>query len=258
MHKIDLNCDLAESFGNYTIGNDQEILKYISSANVACGFHASDPTVMAKTVELAALQKVSVGAHPGFYDLMGFGRRDMQITSQEAADYVLYQIGALFAFCRSAKIHLCHIKLHGAFYNRAEKDLSMSVSVCKAVSAFDKDLIVLSRYGGKMREAALTCGLLHANEVFADRAYNADGSLVSRNQKGALIANEDAASARIVRMIKENKVTTLNGKDIPIQADSVCVHGDGSKALALVQKIRKECEKQQISIVPLQEVLTKN
>ncbi|AND84633.1 5-oxoprolinase subunit PxpA [Clostridium tyrobutyricum] len=251
MYKVDLNCDLGESFGNYKIGLDEEVIPYISSANIACGFHASDPVVMDKTVALAKKYKVSVGAHPGLADLVGFGRRKMDISYKEAKLIVQYQIGALKAFCTSHGIKMNHVKLHGALYNMAAKDLELSLSICKGIYEIDPNLILLALSGSRMIDAAKQTGLKSASEVFADRAYNDDGSLVQRSKPGAVITDEDTAIKRVIRMVKKGKVRSINGKDIFMKADSVCVHGDGVKALQFVKKINEAFHKEDIEISSL-------
>ena len=235
MFFVDLNSDLGESFGNYTIGMDEEILKYVSSANVACGWHAGDPMVMEKTVALAK----AVGAHPGFPDLMGFGRRNMAVTPEEAKAYVKYQLGALSAFTKSHGMTIQHVKPHGAIYNMAAVDEKLARAMCEAVYEVDPDIIFMGLAGSKMISAAEAVGLRAASEVFADRAYNDDGTLVSRKLPGAMIKDEELAIKRVVRMVKEGKVTSINGNDIAIKADSICVHGDNPKALAFVKNIRE-------------------
>lgn len=251
MYRVDLNSDLGESFGRYTIGMDAKIIPLISSANIACGYHAGDPVVMEKTVAAAKEAGVHVGAHPGFPDLMGFGRRNMSVTPAEAKAYVLYQLGALEAFCKAKGMKLQHVKPHGALYNMAAKDSQLSRAICEAIYEYDKELIVMALSGGELIRAAKATGLRSASEVFADRAYEEDGTLVDRRKEGAMITNEDEAIARVIRMIKEKKVTAITGNDISIQADSVCVHGDGEKALAFVEKIRKELIKETIEICSL-------
>ena len=253
--KIDLNCDLGESFGAYKLGLDDQVLPYISSANVACGFHASDPVVMDKTVALAKDAGVAVGAHPGYPDLQGFGRRNMTIPPREVKAMVMYQIGALQAFCTAHGLKLQHVKPHGALYNMAGKDEALDMAVCEAIQAVDDSLILLGLSGSKMLEAADKIGLRSAREVFADRAYEEDGSLVARTKPGAMITDEDEAVERVIRMIREGRVTAVTGKDIPIRADSVCVHGDSPKALAFVQKIRAALTAEQIQIVPLRDIV---
>ena len=253
MYTVDLNSDLGESFGRYTIGNDDKIIPLISSANVACGYHASDPVVMGKTIAMAKEAGIRVGAHPGFPDLMGFGRRNMNVTPAEAKAYVLYQLGALDAFCRVNGVKMQHVKPHGALYNMAAKDYTLSTAICEAIKEFDSNLIVLALSGGQLAKAAQDMGLRTAMEVFADCGYEEDGTLVDRHKEGAMITDENEAIARVIRMVKEKKVTAVTGKDIPIQADSICVHGDGAKALAFVEKIREAFEKEGIQISPLDE-----
>ena len=194
--KIDLNCDLGESFGNYKIGMDEEVIKYISSANIACGFHASDPLVMAKTVSLAKENGVSIGAHPGYPDLVGFGRRNMSLTPAEITAIIVYQIGALSAFCSANGMKLKHVKPHGALYNMAAKDPAIAMAICEGIYSVDKQLILLAPSFSQMAKAAHSLGLPTASEVFADRAYEEDGSLVARSKPGAMITNEEEAILR--------------------------------------------------------------
>lgn len=255
MYRVDLNSDLGESFGRYTLGMDDKVIPLITSANVACGFHASDPVVMEKTIAMAAEAGIRVGAHPGYPDLMGFGRRNMKISPAEAKAYTLYQIGALDAFCKAKGLKLQHVKPHGAFYNMAAKDYELSKGICEAIAAYDKNLIVLALSGGELARAAADMGLRTALEVFADRAYEEDGTLVDRRKEGAMVTDEDVAIARVVRMVKEQKVTAITGRDIPIRADSICVHGDGVKALAFVEKIRKTFEAEGIEICCLDQLV---
>ncbi len=248
MYFVDLNSDLGESFGNYTIGMDEEILKFVSSANVACGWHAGDPMVMEKTVALAKEFGTAVGAHPGFPDLMGFGRRNMAVTPEEAKAYVKYQLGALQAFAKAHGVKIQHVKPHGALYNMAAVDEKLAKAMCEAVYEVDKDIIFMGLAGSKMITAAEETGLKAASEVFADRAYNDDGTLVSRKLPGAVIKDKDLAIQRVVRMVKEGKVESINGKDIDIKADSICVHGDNPKALEFVKNIRETLEKEGVTI----------
>ncbi len=255
MYRVDLNCDLGESFGRYTIGSDEQVIPLITSANVACGYHASDPVVMDQTIKMAKEAGIQVGAHPGFPDLMGFGRRNMVVSPEEARDYVLYQLGALSAFTRVHGMRIQHVKPHGALYNMAAKDYELSKAICEGIKAFDDKLIVLALSGGELARAAKDLGLPTALEVFADRAYEEDGSLVNRRKPGAVITDEQEAITRVVRMVKEGKVTAITGKDIPIKADSICVHGDGVKALAFVQKIREKLTAEGVEIAPLTEIV---
>lgn len=254
-YKVDLNSDLGESFGNYKLGMDADIIPLVSSANVACGYHASDPLVMNRTISMAKEAGIHVGAHPGFPDLMGFGRRNMDVSPAEVKAYTLYQLGALDAFCKTQGIKMQHVKPHGAMYNMAGKDYKLSKAICEAIYEYDKELIVMALSGGELVHAAEDMGLKVAREVFADRAYEEDGSLVNRRKEGAMITDEDVAIERVVRMIKEQKVTAITGKDIPIKADSICVHGDGVKALAFVKKIREILTAEGIEIAPLVDIL---
>jgi UPF0271 protein len=255
MYRVDLNSDLGESFGRYTLGMDDKIIPLITSANVACGYHASDPVVMDKTIKMAKEAGIRVGAHPGFPDLMGFGRRNMTIAPEEAKAYTLYQLGALDAFCKAHGVTMQHVKPHGAFYNMAAKDYELSKAICEAIASYDSNLIVMALCGGELLHAAKDLGLRAASEVFADRGYEEDGTLVNRRKEGAMITDEDVAIARVIRMIKEGKVTAVTGKDIDIQADSVCVHGDGAKALAFVEKIRAALTQEGIEICSLDKIL---
>lgn len=255
MYRVDLNSDLGESFGRYTLGMDDKIIPLITSANVACGYHASDPVVMEKTVAMAKAAGIRVGAHPGFPDLMGFGRRNMAVTPQEAKAYVMYQLGALDAFCWANGMKMQHVKPHGALYNMAAKDYELAKAICQAIAEFDKNLIVLALSGGELAHAAQDMGLHTALEVFADRAYEEDGTLVNRRKEGAMITDEDEAIRRVIRMVKEQKVQAITGKDISIQADSVCVHGDGEKALAFVARIREALMREGITICPLDQIV---
>jgi UPF0271 protein len=255
MYRVDLNSDLGESFGRYTLGMDDKIIPLITSANVACGYHASDPVVMDKTIKMAKEAGIRVGAHPGFPDLMGFGRRNMNITPAEAKAYTLYQLGALDAFCKAHGVTMQHVKPHGAFYNMAAKDYELSKAICEAIASYDSNLIVMALCGGELLRAAKDLGLRAASEVFADRGYEEDGTLVDRRKEGAMITDEDVAIARVIRMVKEGKVTAVTGKDIDIQADSVCVHGDGAKALAFVEKIRNALTQEGIEICSLDEIV---
>lgn len=252
--KIDLNCDLGESFGAYTMGLDDQVLPFISSANVACGFHASDPVVMARTVSMAKQAGVAVGAHPGYPDLQGFGRRNMTVPPKEVKAMVQYQIGALQAFCTANGLKLQHVKPHGAMYNMAGKDPELAMAICRGIQEVDPSLILLGLSGSAMLTAAQQLGLRCAKEVFADRAYEEDGSLVARTKPGAMITDEDEAVKRVIRMVRQGVVTAVTGKDIPIQVDSVCVHGDSPKALDFVRKIRAALSAEGIRIVPLGEI----
>lgn len=248
MKRVDLNCDLGESFGRYTLGLDEQVIPLISSANIACGYHASDPLIMEKTVRLAKKYGVSVGAHTGFPDLMGFGRRNMSVSAAEAKAYTKYQIGALLGFCKAEGVKLRHVKPHGAFYNMAAKDYVLAKAVCEGIREIDPSVKLLGLSGSELIHAAKDTGLAFGQEVFADRAYEEDGTLVNRKKPGAMITDEEEAIRRVIKMVQEGKVTSVTGKEISIQADSVCVHGDGEKALAFVQKIREALDREGILI----------
>lgn len=253
MYKIDLNSDLGESFGHYTIGNDERIIPLVSSANVACGFHASDPMVMMETITRMKTAGGQIGAHPGFPDLMGFGRRNMALSADEAKAYTQYQVSALMGMCSAQGIGIQHVKPHGAFYNMAAQDYELSKAICQAVKELDSNIIIMGLSGSKTVQAARDMGMRTAEEVFADRAYEEDGSLVNRRKEGAMIHDEEEAIERVVRMIKEGKVKAITGKDIELHPNSVCVHGDGEKALLFVQKIRETLLREGIEICPLKD-----
>ena len=251
MNKVDLNCDLGESFGNYKLGLDEEVIKYISSANIACGFHASDPLVMEKTVAMAKENGVAIGAHPGYPDLVGFGRRNMNISPKEVKAMVIYQIGALAAFCKAGGLSLQHVKPHGGMYNMAGKDAAWAEAICEAIYDVDPGYILLAPGNGEMSKAAARIGLKCAREVFADRAYEEDGSLVARSKPGAVITDENVAIERVVSMVKYGKVTAITGKEIAVEAESICVHGDGVKAVEFVKKIKERLSAEGIAIAPM-------
>jgi len=255
MYKIDLNSDLGEGYGAYRMGNDDKIIPQITSANIACGFHAGDPQIMSKTVALCKERGVGAGAHPGFPDLAGFGRRNLAMSAQEVKAAILYQIGALHAFCAAQGISLSHVKPHGALYNMAAKDAVLARAICEAVQAFDDKLILLALAGSQMEKAAKELGVPFASEVFADRAYEDDGTLVARTKPGAMITDEEEAVARVIRMVKEHRVRSVNGTELAITPHSVCVHGDSEKALLFVEKIRTAFAEEGIAICPLREMI---
>lgn len=255
MYKVDLNADLGESFGAYTIGMDADVLTYITSANVACGFHAGDPLVMEKTVKLAAERGTAVGAHPGYPDLMGFGRRNLKVKPEEAKAYIKYQVGALMAFTKAQGIKMQHVKPHGAFYNMAAVDEKLATAICEGIYEVDPSLILLGLAGSAHIRAAKAVGLRAASEVFADRAYMEDGTLVPRTMPGAMVHDRELAIARTVRMVKEGCVEAITGKIIPIQADSICVHGDNPDAIGFVNKIRDTLIAEGVTIACIADVL---
>lgn len=253
--KIDLNCDLGESYGAYTIGNDSAVIPLINSANIACGWHAGDPVVMSKTISAASNAKIAIGAHPGYPDLLGFGRRNMQVSPDDIKTYIIYQVGALNAFCKTAGVSMQHVKPHGAMYNMAAKDEKLACAICEGIASVDENLILLGLSGSCMKDAANKTGIKFASEVFADRAYEDDGSLVARSKPGAVITDEKIAVARVVEMAKNGTVTSISGQKIKIDAQSVCVHGDNAHALEFVRKIRNALAAENIITAPISEVL---
>ena len=248
MFKVDLNCDLGESFGRYRLGEQEEILKYVTSANVACGFHAGDPTVMRETVELAIANGVQIGAHPGLPDLNGFGRREMNITPQEAYDMVVYQIGALQGFLTTKGVKMQHVKPHGALYNMASVNRPIADAIAKAVYDVSPQLILFGLASSELTAAGEAIGLQTVHEVFADRTYQADGTLTSRKQDNALITDETVAIAQIVKMVKEGSVTSVQWTEVALKAESICIHGDGAHAVEFAKRARTELEAQQIQV----------
>jgi len=252
---VDLNSDVGESFGAYKIGIDEEVLKYVSSANIACGWHAGDPVVMRKTVELAFKNSVGIGAHPGFFDVMGFGRRNMIVSPDEAKQYTIYQLGALYGFVKAIGGKIQHVKPHGAMYNMAAKDGKLARAIIEGIWEVDRDLIILGLAGSKMISAAVEKGLKVANEVFADRAYNSDGTLVARSLPGSIITDKNIAISRVIRMVTEGKVTAITGEDLNIKTDSICVHGDNPEAVEFVRLIKEELFKAGVEIQPLHEFI---
>ena len=255
MYIIDLNSDLGESFGAWKMGNDEAVLDFVSSANVACGFHAGDPVVMLATVRAAKEKGVAVGAHPGYPDLMGFGRRNMDVTPDEAYAYTLYQIGAMQAACNAVGIKLQHVKAHGALYNQAAKNHALAVAIAQAVKDAGQGLILLGLANSEFDKAAAEVGVPYAAEAFADRAYQADGTLVPRKVEGSMIHDVNLAVARVVRMVKEGKVETIDGKVINLKPHSICLHGDSPKAVQMATEIRKGLQAAGIKIVPISEVI---
>ena len=253
--KIDLNSDLGESFGRYKLGLDEEVMKYITSANIACGWHAGDPLVMRNTVRLAKDMNVEVGAHPGYPDLMGFGRRYMGITREEARNYILYQIGALYAFVKAEGLTLQHVKPHGALYNALVRDEELTRGVLEGIADFDKNIIFVGLSMSKPLEIAEEMGLKVAHEVFADRAYNPDGTLVSRRKPGAVIHNKEEIAERVISMVKDGGVKAINGEWVELKADTICVHGDNPKAVEITAYLRKCLEEEGIKIVPMRELI---
>ncbi|MFJ1299816.1 LamB/YcsF family protein [Pseudomonadota bacterium AL_CKDN230030165-1A_HGKHYDSX7] len=245
---LDLNCDMGESYGAWTMGNDAAILPFVSSANIACGYHGGDPATMRRTVAAALEQGVALGAHPSLPDLVGFGRRPMQISPQEAYDMVVVQVGALAGVAASQGARLHHVKAHGALYNMAAKDGALARAICTAVRDVDAELVLYGLAGSQWVEAARGAGLQLAQEVFADRSYQDDGSLTPRTQAGAMITEVDQAVAQVLHMVQQRSVTSINGKRVPLEPDTLCLHGDQPDALPFAKAIRAALEQAGITV----------
>jgi UPF0271 protein len=246
--RIDMNSDTGESFGAYTIGHDVALFRSITSANVAAGFHAGDPSVLRDTIRLARAHGVAVGAHPGFPDLVGFGRRELDVTPQEAEDFVLYQIAAVAGVAAAEGVKIQHVKPHGALFNMAVRNAALAAAIARAVAAFDKTLILFGLPGSEILTAGRTVGLRVAAEVFADRAYEADGSLTSRRKPGSVIHDPGAVVARAVRMVQDQTVIATDGSVVRLEADTICVHGDTPGSDDLAAKIRVGLEAAGITV----------
>jgi UPF0271 protein len=249
---IDLNSDMGESYGAYTIGADDEVLHFVTSANVACGWHGGDPSVMRRTIQRAKELGVRVGAHPSYPDLLGFGRRVMQITREEARDYVLYQIGALRAFAEALGAQLQHVKPHGAIYNAAVKDRELSLGIAEGVADAGGDLILVGLPGSALLNAGQEAGLRVAREAFGDRAYNEDGTLVSRKIAGSLITDPDTVAERVLGFTR-GTVKAITGREIRVEAETICLHGDTPGAAAIARRVRERLEAAGIAPRPLAE-----
>ena len=251
--RIDFNCDMGESFGSYKLGQDEEVIKYITSANVACGFHAGDPQWMRHTVKLAEEHGVSIGAHPSFPDLQGFGRRNMMVTSAEAKDDVTYQIGALKAFTRDHKLQ--HVKPHGAMYNMAVEGGDLAKAINEAVLEIDPEMILIVLAGSSWAGVAREMGLRVATEAFADRALNPDGTLVSRSKPGSVIHDLDEVVERSLKMVTEGRATAITGEEVEVQADTLCLHGDTPGAVEMARAVRNGLRDAGVEIVRLSEMV---
>lgn len=247
---IDLNCDMGESFGSYHLGNDEAILSLVTSANVACGFHAGDPQVMQDSVSLAVKHHVAVGAHPGFPDLVGFGRRSLDATMSEIENDVLYQIGALYGFARAANAPLVHVKAHGALYNSAATNPEIAQAIARAVKRFDAKLILVGLANSTLVDVARDVGLKVAREGFCDRAYTPSGQLQSRRVIGAVITDPSQAAAQAVQLASKQSVTTTDGSIIPMLVDTLCIHGDTPNAIEIAREVRGALQKSGIEIAP--------
>jgi 5-oxoprolinase (ATP-hydrolysing) subunit A len=249
MLSVDLNCDLGESYGLYKIGNDEEVLRHITSANIACGFHAGDQNVMMETVKMAKSHGVKIGAHPGFPDLHGFGRREMHLTPQEIYNLTVYQIGAIEAVARVCGTKVFHVKPHGALYNIAAREKCVAEAIVQAVFDVNSELVLFGLAGSLLVKAGEEKGLKVAQEVFADRNYQPDGTLTPRSQADAIIHDTEYAIERVIHMVKQGKVRAVDGSEIRMKADTICVHGDEPQTLEFVVDLKQALLDEGISIV---------
>ena len=252
--RIDLNADVGESFGAWRMGDDAGVLAGVTSVSIACGLHAVDPSVMASTAELARKQGVAVGAHPGYADLQGFGRRPMKLPAAEVRALLLYQIGALSGFCRAAGLDLQHVKPHGALYNQAAVDPDLAAAVAEAVRAFDPSLILVALAGSKLAAAGRAAGLAVAEEAFADRGYLASGDLVPRSHPRALLRDPAEAARRAVRMLESGVVEAVDGTPVKLEPQTLCIHGDTPGAAAFVREVRAALGGAGVSVVPMRQI----
>ena len=248
--RIDLNADVGESLGPWPMGDDERLIPLVSSVNVACGAHAGDPLTIDRTVRFAAGHGVAVGAHPGYPDLVGFGRREMELAADELEASIVYQVGAVAAFAAAAGVPLRHVKPHGALYNRAARDPVQAATIARAVRRVSADLILVGLAGSAILQAGADAGLPTAAEAFADRAYEADGSLRSRRLPGALLADAGAAAAQALSVVRDGRVTTHDGESLAVRADTICIHGDTPGAAEFARAVRSALEAAGVEIVP--------
>lgn len=251
MKSIDLNCDLGESYGRWSIGKDEEVMEHISSANVACGWHGGDPLVIDKTIQMARKNNVAIGAHPSYPDLMGFGRRSMDCTREEVVNYIIYQLGALSAFCKIHKVSMTHVKPHGAMYMDCVNKDGHANAVAESIARFDNNLIFVvlaGQYGNKVAEVASKYNLKVAKEAFADRAYSPDGNIISSRKPGGIINNIDEISERVLMMAEKGMVKTTDGSYVQLDPDTICVHGDSDYSINIIKVIQRDLKKSSIRI----------
>ncbi|MGH9899002.1 MAG: LamB/YcsF family protein [Pyrinomonadaceae bacterium] len=248
MLSVDLNCDMGESFGAYSIGHDEEIVPFVTSINIACGFHAGDPKTMRRTVDLAIKHGCGIGAHPGFEDLLGFGRRDIEATPQEVCDLVTYQIGALYGFVKATGAVMQHVKPHGALYNMAARRADLADAIATAVQRIDKNLLLFGLSGSELIRAGKQAGLRTVSEVFADRTYQQDGSLTSRRLSNAVIDDPRLAAEHALKMVRDGRTGTVDGSEIEIKAETICIHGDTPNASNIAREIRKALAEASIEV----------
>ena len=249
--RVDINSDVGESFGAYSIGHDTGLMKSITSANIAAGFHAGDPSVLRATIRTAKAHGVAVGAHPGFPDMVGFGRRELNVTAREAEDLVLYQVAAVAGMASAEGMRIQHVKPHGALFNMAVRNAELAAAIARAVAAFDPMLLLFGLPGSEILKAGRSEGLRVAAEVFADRAYEPDGSLASRRKPGSVIHEAEMVVERAVRMVKDHTVVAIDGSVVPLQADTICVHGDTPGSDDLAASIRAGLERAGITVKPV-------
>jgi 5-oxoprolinase (ATP-hydrolysing) subunit A len=254
MPKVDLNCDMGESFSLYKLGHDEEMMKYITSANIACGYHAGDPHVMRETVQLAKEYGVALGAHPSFPDPIGFGRRHLNCTPREVKDYILYQMGALREFARVYDVKVEHVKPHGALYMMAMEDEELAEALVEAIAETDEEVVLFALNNSAVVEKGRKKGIPVAREVFADREHTPTGSIIL-TRKGSEIKDTVGLAQRVVRMVKEGKVETHNGETVSIVADTVCIHGDTPGAPDLAREIVRQLKEEHIDLVPARQVI---
>ena len=248
--RIDMNCDMGESFGAWKMGSDEEILPFVSSANIACGYHAGDPATMRKTVAAALKHGVRIGAHVAYPDLVGFGRRNMAISPQEAYDMMVVQIGSLAAVAASQGAKLSHVKAHGQLYNMSVKNEALAKALAQAVFDVNRELVFFGLAGSLMLDIAESVGLRTASEVFADRLYQPDGTLTPRTQAGAMIEDVEVSIQQTLQMVKEGTVTASDGSKVKVRADTLCIHGDQPGAVTFAKSIREALTREGVMIGP--------
>lgn len=253
--RIDLNCDMGEAFGRYSLGSDRAVMEHITSANVACGYHAGDPVVMARTVRHARQCGVSVGAHPGFPDLQGFGRRRMSLSAEEIEAFVVYQVAALSGFARAEGIRLAHVKPHGALYTMAAEDDEVAQAIARAIDRLDEDLVLVGLAGSRLLKAGRDAGLRVAREAFVDRAYTADGSLRSRRLPGAVLDSPQEVATQALRLVRDGTVVTHGGERLTVEADTLCIHGDTPDAASMARLVRRRLLEAGVTVCPIDQVL---
>ena len=252
---VDLNSDLGESFGAWIMGMDEDVMSHISSSNIACGWHGGDSEVMLRTVRAAKAKNVAIGAHPGYPDLVGFGRRNMTCTPDELYAYTIYQVGALMGVCISEGLELQHVKPHGAMYNQAAKDPKLAAAITKAIKSLGGGIILMGLAGSAFETAATELGVPFAAEAFADRGYMADGSLVPRDKPGAFIHDPDEAAARMLKLVREGTIETPDGQVLKLKAHSICMHGDSPEAVKMAEVVKATLEKNGVAVKNLKAIL---